>query len=402
MKHCRVASHHPNGFEIHIFFVVLVIAMGAEIELEQVLNTIRRAALEPELWTKVQSETAAYLGAPVSQIAVAEHTGDRNFISHTLNLPELDQALPEWAPQSEIVTHAASNRNWRYIVDYDYIDEAGMARSPFYAFNDEYDIRYRLVLRLLDTPDRSEVMLWAWPQKLGHPQSEHLERLSHIQEALRTSAYVCDARYHSDSENTEIEQILEGFLCPAMVVDGQGQLIGANSIAKRHLGINWGLTLENNVLVPLMLESRTPFKCLIADCSKQAAHGRPSEMASSLMLEMPQLSDKMIVRALPLATRQHFLHSARHQVLLLATSTSPLEFSIESVAHVYGLTLAETEVLSLFLSASSIPEISSLRGVSNETVRRQMKAIMSKVGVSRQAELVLAITSISNGFSIAP
>jgi DNA-binding CsgD family transcriptional regulator len=57
----------------------------------------------------------------------------------------------------------------------------------------------------------------------------------------------------------------------------------------------------------------------------------------------------------------------------------------------YELTSAETEIAQLLADGRSAEFISTNRGVVVGTVRAQIKAIMTKLGVSRQVELVVRL-----------
>jgi DNA-binding CsgD family transcriptional regulator len=62
--------------------------------------------------------------------------------------------------------------------------------------------------------------------------------------------------------------------------------------------------------------------------------------------------------------------------------------SEEMVASVYGLTAAEAAVAVALARGEDVREIARRRGVSTETVRGQLKAVLAKTGCSRQADLV--------------
>lgn len=70
-----------------------------------------------------------------------------------------------------------------------------------------------------------------------------------------------------------------------------------------------------------------------------------------------------------------------------AVSVDPL-----IISYAFGLTPAEAQVAASLAAGGSLSSIAAERGVSLETVRTQLKTIYAKVGVSRQAALVRAIT----------
>jgi DNA-binding CsgD family transcriptional regulator len=115
-------------------------------------------------------------------------------------------------------------------------------------------------------------------------------------------------------------------------------------------------------------------------------------------------SDRVAVNSIPVAaTEKHpplILHllpvcGAAHDVFTRATSllvVTPVDRAAVPKAHVlqglFDLTPAEARVARGIGEAQSIETVASSLGVSNETVRTQLKAVLSKTGLSRQQELI--------------
>lgn len=66
---------------------------------------------------------------------------------------------------------------------------------------------------------------------------------------------------------------------------------------------------------------------------------------------------------------------------------------VDAIRAQYGLTSAETQVLTALSKGISRVDIAAARGVSVGTVRHQIKTIYSKLGVNRQPELFALIAS---------
>lgn len=64
------------------------------------------------------------------------------------------------------------------------------------------------------------------------------------------------------------------------------------------------------------------------------------------------------------------------------------------LAQMFGLTRAEASITSWLVSGRSIDEYAQYRGISLETVRSQLKTVLSKTGMSRQAQLVAALARL--------
>lgn len=60
----------------------------------------------------------------------------------------------------------------------------------------------------------------------------------------------------------------------------------------------------------------------------------------------------------------------------------------DAIERRWGLTPAESDIVMGLCHGRSLGEIAAVRGVSGETVRSQLRAVFSKMGVNRQAEVV--------------
>ncbi|HAT84901.1 MAG TPA: hypothetical protein DCS30_02380 [Rhizobiales bacterium] len=92
-----------------------------------------------------------------------------------------------------------------------------------------------------------------------------------------------------------------------------------------------------------------------------------------------------------------FLFAPDEPILLVVISSKSHQKQLAPVlAQLFGLTPSEVQVALLLADGDSIKDIATLRGVSVNTVRNQVKSVMSKMAVCRQVELVLTIERIKN------
>lgn len=93
--------------------------------------------------------------------------------------------------------------------------------------------------------------------------------------------------------------------------------------------------------------------------------------------------------------------SARQIVLLASCSRTSDPNLSSSLRSIYGLSYAEAEIAIAVSEGSSLDAVAGQRRTSVSTIRTQVKAIMAKLGCSRQAELVAAIRSMPR-FHLSP
>ena len=165
-----------------------------------------------------------------SQLASVDHSRNNAFWSRT-TVPGLDKIMADAGPTCEPVLYAAANPHWRIFTDYDYIDEKSMRRSAFYEMNEDYDIRYRMGIRLIDDPSISRALVLFWDKKRGHADRFQFEKAGQIVEQLRLSAHVSLAM----GQDMKSEQLLVDNLSrshsAALVTDPFGEILLMNTLA---------------------------------------------------------------------------------------------------------------------------------------------------------------------------
>lgn len=81
----------------------------------------------------------------------------------------------------------------------------------------------------------------------------------------------------------------------------------------------------------------------------------------------------------------------RRIAVFIADPSRPMEGATELLQRLYGLTPAEARVTDILLGGGDVRACAGAGGVSEATVRSQLKAIFQKVGVNSQAQLVAAV-----------
>jgi DNA-binding CsgD family transcriptional regulator len=86
----------------------------------------------------------------------------------------------------------------------------------------------------------------------------------------------------------------------------------------------------------------------------------------------------------------------RAPAILLATNELVRSRAIPDhwLSQMFGLTRAEASVANWLVSGRTVDAYAEQRGVSLETARSQLKAVLSKTGMSRQAQLVAALARL--------
>lgn len=192
-----------------------------------------------------------------------------------------------------------------------------------------------------------------------------------------------DAASDSDATSLQIQRMLAAFPSPVLVVRQDGTILRMNDCAMREISVDPG---DNIDTVPISLIGGATISAQITSSLdgkgkhgtvvfRQAVHNRDDHN-----LTLAFISAQTVATPFTLV----FVIDPQWQNAALAV-----------VTEAFQLTGAETEVLQGLLRGHDILAIAKSRDTSRATVRTQMQTIMSKAGVSSQAELVrnaLALT----------
>jgi DNA-binding CsgD family transcriptional regulator len=168
-----------------------------------------------------------------------------------------------------------------------------------------------------------------------------------------------------------------------------------------------GLVLFANAAATRMLKQHGLFKACpalqIAPSSfesnaalRRAIVGTAS--GDSTALHMRDREGKTVISAVVLPLRASADWDRRWQApnVLLAINELVRSRAIPEhwLSQMFGLTRAEASVANWLVSGRTIDEYAQHRGVSLETARSQLKAVLSKTGISKQAQLVAALSRL--------
>lgn len=363
--------------------------MAASSDTEGMFEAIRRAALEPEAWFDVQERTAAFMGAFSCQLASVDHAHGNATWTRTTRRLEYDDYFCEFMPDAEPVHYAMTHPNWRVFCDYDYIDEPAIARSEFYRLCQSFNLSYRLGLRLVDTPDVSRALVFLWRTEQGHVQAQEFEKLAQIEQQLRLAAHVSSTLSEAAVPMRGLLEGLEHAAVAAAITEPGGRVLHANGRAEAIFRAGDGLGVRRGHLEAGHPASFRQLVALMAGAGRTLRDDAGGAGGGTIRIPRPSRLAPYAVTVAPLSQEHRFL--APDRWLLLVLIRDPAAAGATAAAEMrkaFGLTAAEEAICEIFARGAAIPEIAASRGVADATVRQQVKTIMSKLGVSRQAELM--------------
>ena len=171
---------------------------------------------------------------------------------------------------------------------------------------------------------------------------------------------------------------LEALGIPALVLDEKGRALAANALIEPLATlIQWRahdrVSLSDRVAQQLLQDAASP-----TSFRDGAVRSFPERGMDGLAC--------MVAYVLPirLSARDIFVRGAA--ALILTPRAAPSAPSVELLQSLFDLTPAESQVARRLAAGDSIDDISAAGGVSRNTIRRQLRAVMEKTGCGRQAE----------------
>lgn len=172
------------------------------------------------------------------------------------------------------------------------------------------------------------------------------------------------------------------------LLDRRIQVLFANATAKRIL------------TMPSVFKTMAPLPLALVDAESNEALRRAVAQAcrnASAALQLRDCDARPAITAvvLPLCPAEWQGPWPQQTVLLaMNESTRPHAIPDHWLSQMFGLTRAEASVTNWLISGRTIDAYAQHRGVSLETARSQLKAVLAKTGMSRQAQLVATLSRL--------
>lgn len=359
--------------------------MGSQRQLVELVGQIYDSAMDPTGWQNTLARLMTRLRADVGNFFIWDNTLQRPSF-YTFHGGEQQGALeygeyfgaidPHTRLIAELPVGAVMNCADHF--NQDYVD-----RSEFYQdFYRKYGMRWLLGMRTASFDGQDGYLgIMRCP---GRPFDEkdnqlyrdlfpHLQRATHILHRLRL------ADFQAAMGLAALDRLAQATL----IVEGSGGVVYANPSAETLLREGGCLTLNHGRLTAMDTARRERLSQLIA-----GAVAVPK--SDSMRLDRGCGKAPLTLTALPLAPHSPLaLPWARPMALVFVSD--PDKTPADTAAQwrqLYGFSPAETRLAEALVGGSNPSEYAQTHGVTLNTVRTQLKALLAKTGTRRQAELV--------------
>jgi len=243
------------------------------------------------------------------------------------------------------------------------------------------NLRYTIAAVLDCDEERSYVLAFGRDEATGDFGREDTRIFSRLLPHIIGAINAQHALATTKGELSVLELLDRG----VVMLDGAGRPTYFNREAQRIFDDGDGLQLRSSGLVASLPSEERKLRALLANTTAMGRDGQ----AVSIARPSGRLPYSLI--ALPIRDREHVLPaigSTAHTVMFVRDPHRESGQRAEWLMQLYGLTVTEA-LIALDLHEGQTPaEIAGRRGVSNNTLKSHMKAIFSKMDVTRQTDLV--------------
>jgi DNA-binding CsgD family transcriptional regulator len=365
------------------------------VEFKQILgaiDAIYESAMNSSAWTRALEDIARQCHAETASIAFLrksiqdssfwnvglEEAAQVSYSEHFVYRDPITPVLIRGSRKTEIATEETV------------IDSETLLRSEFH--NDwahPNGLRHCLVANIYQGAGTSVSLIMGRGPDVGTFQASEVtfktlgSLLPHLRRAAQVQIRLAEAVAHIDA----LESCADATGHCAMLVDSTGRLLHANRpslsgpLKTGFFSLRRGfLTSANSTLTR---DLHLAIRRVCTGCS-------------SVVPEIVHCEHDCSVAVWPVRDAKGPLGFTRNRALVVFNARESHKFRTESIAAKHRLTRAESEVLDLLVSGLSVSSIAERRLTSIGTVRNQVKAILAKLGLSRQVDVVRLVAKYNS------
>ena len=243
------------------------------------------------------------------------------------------------------------------------------------------DGRTRIVMSIADSVEGSS---WSSAQvkMLGH-------LLPHIREYIGARQALADARALGDSA----VGLLNNASIGVMQLDTRGQIVALNDQALEILGRGDGLFDEGGFIRAAGKDEQAALDRML---DRALPRFKSMGESGSMVVGRANSLARLVLHVTPVGDPQGEGRPQRVAALLLVVDpASPSGIDPDMLQWALGFTPAESQLAAMLAEGKSLRDIAAVTKRSEGTVRWHLKQIFGKTGLSRQAEVVQLVLSLT-------
>ena len=357
----------------------------------QTIEAVYASGLDSDRLPEALDATSRVLGAAGATLEVLDKTTQRHRAFHAAGLARVASApyLEEFAALNPRYPLVLRLKPGEVAWDHQILDEAAMARDPFYAeFLPHVGLRYFVAAVLEQTPETFTAVSFQRTRKRGHVNKREIALMGRLTPHYLRAYDVAKRLGTVGDRRGVLENALEWLADGVALLRADGNIVYANDtlhvLAQRCDGFRMnGRTIEFASPV-----TRSRFEVALGAMQRI---GDPSSDACPTDFPVPRSGGMpaymMSVRPL-LRGKARATHAQADVMLLIRDPLWRNAATSQILQELFSLTNAEAHLAQALCSGVTTVAYASQRGVSLNTVYSHLKRIREKTGCKSVPELI--------------
>ena len=222
---------------------------------------------------------------------------------------------------------------------------------------------------------------------------ERTETVARLLPHLRHLVRVRHALIGARALGASTTRLLENARCGIIHLDWRGRIGAANDLARQLLARGDSLTDAEGFLHALASHEDSTLQRLIA---RALSHFTSPPTGGSMVVSRRQVAPRLVLHVTPVRAHPGDVRPIQVAAVVLVidpTWRAPLDPVLIEAA--LGFTPAQSQIAALLAEGRSIRDIAQATGRTEGTVRWHLKQINARHGISRQAQVVELVLSLS-------
>ena len=369
---------------------------------ERVLASLHDAAFDDDLWPRASALIDELQGSKGNTLFSGDVGDDDTLKTFFFRICYRGQRHPEWERKYSEVYHPIDERvpSWRRLGDsrITHVEElfAGLETKNSVVYNEWLPDSYAsncLHVRL-DGPWGSCIYFSvADPVDDEGWSSEQTETVARLLPHLRHLVRVRHALIGAQALGAATTRLLENARCGIVQLDWRGRIVAVNGLARTLLARSDGLTDTDGYLHALAPRADATLQKLIV---RALPRSTAPPAGGSMRVIRERVAPRLVVHVTPVSAPPDGAHPMQPAVLVLVVDPAwraPVDPAL--LASALGFTATQSQIAAMLAAGQSTRDIARETGRTEGTVRWHLKQIYARHGISRQAQVVELVLSLS-------
>lgn len=366
------------------------------------ISDMYEAAINPSHWCRLLDRLAPEIGAKGSALfSVDVMSESRCAVNETNSLYDEDvkstyrQELSRF--EESHLADVARSEPWSIVYDEE------RTRSPV-TFSRRQDVAYlrescgvyeRFAVKLNDDPAWFDCLTFQYDHRRGNITAEEISRLQvylpHIAQSVALSRWFRILRARFDAVLGALDRLRVG----VFLVTPRMQIVVANKTGLEIVDRRECLSIRDRGQLKLRSAAQ---QARLAEAVKKACSTSVAEgNHEPTILDIPGASgaDALCIEISPVRDADAEIGGFRGAVLHVVDPCAEHRAEVFGLKELYDLTAAEAGVAEHFMAGRTYAEIAQIRNVSPETVKTQVRSLLSKTKSRNRAGFLMRIFSIN-------